>query len=320
MMSAPAISVRNLKVHFDGVRAVDGVTLDIAAGEFHGVVGESGCGKTTLARTIIGQQPRTEGSIEIDGRQLDDWMKRDRKAFARHAQFVFQDPLGSMSRRQTVAETLEEPLQIHGIPAPQRQARIAALIDLVALPRSNLDRLPRALSGGQRQRVAIARALALEPKVLICDEPLSALDVSIRAQIVNLFLELKELLGLSIVLIAHDLAVVRQACSRVSVMYLGRIVEQNTAETIFGTPSHPYTQALLSAVPSPDPDIERRRPRIILAGDPPSPSAPPSGCRFHTRCPVGQPVCALEDPPEKLIGTGHSACHFADEAIIKGIS
>ena len=318
MAEAPAVLLRGLKVHFPGavsgkpVRAVDGVDLAVGRGEFHGVVGESGCGKTTLARAIIGLLPRTEGEILVEGRALGDWLRSGRKAFSRRMQFVFQDPLGSLSRRQTVREALEEPLLIHGVDSRRRRERIDALLEVVGLPRSSLDRLPRALSGGQRQRVAIARALALEPTILLCDEPLSALDVSIRAQIVKLFVELRGRLGLSILLIAHDLAVVRQACSRVSVMYLGRVVETGAAEAIFATPAHPYTRALLSAVPSADPVVELRRERIILAGDPPSPADPPSGCRFRTRCPIAQPVCATLDPPLLRLGDDHaSACHFA---------
>jgi len=318
MPEPAAIRIEGLKVYFPVsgsrkiVKAVDGVDLQIATGEFHGVVGESGCGKTTLARTLGLQRP-TEGRVMVEGRSVTDWQRNDRKAFSRLVQFVFQDPLGSLSRRQTVFEALEEPLLIHGIgPSAARRTRIFALLDLVSLPRSGLDRLPRALSGGQRQRVAIARALALEPRILICDEPLSALDVSIRAQIVNLFLSLKERLGLSILLISHDLAVVRQACSRVSAMYLGKIMESGPTDAIFENPAHPYTKALLSAVPSTDPRIERSRERIILAGDPPSPSNPPSGCRFRTRCPIAEPICESSEPANALVdGERLSACHFA---------
>ena len=223
MADMPAIQVSGLKVHFanrsgsSGVRAVDGIDLTIPRGAFHGIVGESGCGKTTLARTIVGLQRETAGTVLIGGRDRAKWRATDRKGFAREVQFIFQDPLGSMSRRQTVAQTLEEPLQIHSLgSAAERRARVAELLDLVALPASVLDRLPRSLSGGQRQRVAIARALALKPKVLICDEPLSALDVSVRAQIVNLFSDLQRRLGLTIVIVAHDLAIVREVCSAVT--------------------------------------------------------------------------------------------------------
>ncbi|WP_395015028.1 ABC transporter ATP-binding protein [Dongia sp.] len=320
MAETPAIEVRGLKVHFPGragrgvVRAVDGVDLSIRRGTFHGVVGESGCGKTTLARAIIGLQKVTEGQVLIEGRDRAEWQRDDRKGFSRAVQFVFQDPLGSLSRRQTVLQSIEEPLQIHGAGSrDERMRRVEELLDLVALPATVLHRLPRSLSGGQRQRVSIARALALQPSMLICDEPLSALDVSIRAQIVNLFKSLQERLGLTIVLIAHDLAIVREICSTVTVMYLGKVAEAGEARPLFHDPSHPYSQALLAAVPSPDPRIEAERRRVILAGDPPSPSAPPPGCRFSTRCPVARDICGREEPALRAVSHGGlAACHFAD--------
>jgi oligopeptide/dipeptide ABC transporter ATP-binding protein len=318
MTEAPAIATRGLAVHFKTaaglVRAVDGVDLTVARGAFHGIVGESGCGKTTLARAIIGLQSATSGEVQILGRERRSWQREDRKDFARTVQFIFQDPLGSMSRRQTVAQTLEEPLLIHGKGnAAERRARISQLLDLVALPSAVLDRMPRALSGGQRQRVSIARALALDPRILICDEPLSALDVSVRAQIVNLFARLQEQLGLTIVIVAHDLAIVREVCSAVSVMYLGRIAEEGDARPLFTDPAHPYTQALLSAVPSPDPRIEATRPRILLEGDPPSPLNPPAGCRFSSRCPVAIDRCRTEEPSLRpVLHGGRAACHLAD--------
>ncbi len=316
--SAPAISATGLKVHFKTarglVRAVDGVDLEIAQGTFHGIVGESGCGKTTLARAVVGLQNATEGKVSILGRDRAEWQSADRKDFARTVQFIFQDPLGSMSRRQTVAQTLAEPLQIHGLGnAAARAARIQELLSLVALPESVLDRLPRSLSGGQRQRVSIARALALNPKILVCDEPLSALDVSVRAQIVNLFAKLREQLGLTIVIVAHDLAIVREVCTDVTVMYLGKIAEQGVARALFDAPAHPYSQALLSAVPSPNPRIEKTRPRVLLTGDPPSPLNPPKGCHFSTRCPVAIDRCHFEEPA--LITAPHggqAACHLVD--------
>lgn len=316
MSPSRTISVKQLQVHFatsrgGGVRAVDGVDLEVLQGELHGIVGESGCGKTSLARTIAGLQRPTGGSVLIDGRELNEW-RRDRPAFSRHVQFIFQDPLASLSRRQTIFQTLEEPLKIHGMgTAAQRRERVLELLRLVSLPEACLDRLPRALSGGQRQRVAIARALALDPRVLICDEPLSALDVSIRAQILNLFADLQKKLDLSIVLIAHDLAIVRLVCTRVSVMYLGKIVETGPASELFARPRHPYTRALLDAAPSTDPEIERSRHLSLLVGDPPSPSSPPSGCRFHTRCPLAEPICESREPELKLVGTrGKVACHL----------
>lgn len=318
MTDAPAIAVSDLKVHFKtqsgAVRAVDGVDLAIPAGAFHGIVGESGCGKTTLARAMVGLQSATAGRIRINGRELAEWRAADRKGFARAVQFIFQDPLGSMSRRQTVGQTLEEPLLIHGLgSSTARREKIAELLDLVALPSTVLDRLPRSLSGGQRQRVSIARALALNPAILVCDEPLSALDVSVRAQIVNLFSDLQRRLGLTIVIVAHDLAIVREACSAVTVMYLGRVAEAGASRPFFRDPAHPYSQALLSAVPSPDPRLESTRRRILLSGDPPSPSNPPPGCRFSTRCPIAIPQCKNTEPSLRTVGHGGmAACHLAD--------
>lgn len=316
--TAPAIEARGLKVHFQTsaglVRAVDGVDLTVEPGAFHGIVGESGCGKTTLARAIVGLQSSTSGTVRILGRDRAAWQRADRKGFARAVQFIFQDPLGSMSRRQSVLQTLEEPLRIHGIgDASERRRKVGELLDLVSLPASVLDRLPRSLSGGQRQRVSIARALALDPKVLVCDEPLSALDVSVRAQIVNLFARLQEQLGLTIVIVAHDLAIVREVCSAVTVMYLGRVAEEGTARRLFSDPAHPYSQALLSAVPSPDPRIEATRARVLLEGDPPSPLNPPAGCRFSSRCPVAIEECGLSEPQLRAVRHGgRAACHLAD--------
>jgi oligopeptide/dipeptide ABC transporter ATP-binding protein len=317
MNASAAITVKQLQVHFASsrgapVRAVDGVDMEIQRGELHGIVGESGCGKTSLARAIAGLQRPTGGSVTFDGRELDDW-RRERLAFSRHVQFIFQDPLASLSRRQTISQSLEEPLKIHGLgSASQRRKRVLELLQLVSLPVTCLDRLPRALSGGQRQRVAIARALALDPRILICDEPLSALDVSIRAQILNLFADLQKKLDLSIVLIAHDLAIIRLVCTRVSVMYLGKIVESGPTSELFARPRHPYTRALLEAAPSIDPEIERSRDVQLLSGDPPSPSSPPAGCRFHTRCAFSAPICEIEQPMPRLVDERTQvACHLA---------
>lgn len=318
MTETPAIAVAGLKVHFKtaagAVRAVDGIDLTIPNGAFHGIVGESGCGKTTMARAIVGLQKATEGSVKINGRERAEWQTADRKGFARAVQFIFQDPLGSMSRRQSVYQTLEEPLLIHGLGnAAERRKKVDELLDLVALPKTVLDRLPRSLSGGQRQRVSIARALALNPSILVCDEPLSALDVSVRAQIVNLFSRLQKLLGLTIVIVAHDLAIVREICSGVTVMYLGRVAEEGVTRPLFADPAHPYSQALLSAVPSPDPRIESTRRRILLAGDPPSPLNPPPGCRFSTRCPVVVEQCRVDEPLLRGVKHGgNAACHLAN--------
>ncbi len=316
----PAIEVEGLKVHFRTsaglVRAADGVDLTVKNGAFHGIVGESGCGKTTLARAIVGLQIATAGRVRIFGRERADWQSKDRKGFARAVQFIFQDPLGSMSRRQSVQQTLEEPLRIHGLGNGRtRRRKIEELLDLVALPGSVLDRLPRSLSGGQRQRVSIARALALDPDVLVCDEPLSALDVSVRAQIVNLFARLRNQLGLTVVIVAHDLAIVREICSEVTVMYLGRVAEEGSSRSFFADPAHPYSQALLSAVPSPDPRIEATRARVLLEGDPPSPRNPPAGCRFSTRCPAAVDACRVREPTLRNVQHGgRAACHLADES------
>lgn len=320
MSDISAIRVENLQVHFGGgsggrvLRAVDGLNLAVAKGSFHGVVGESGCGKTTLARTIVGLQRETSGKVWIDGRDRTEWVRADMRSFSKHVQFIFQDPLGSLSRRQTVRQSLEEPLLIHGYGSgSKRKSRIDELLDLVALPSVVLDRMPRSLSGGQRQRVSIARALALEPSILVCDEPLSALDVSVRAQIVNLFKSLQSTLGLTVVMVAHDLAVIREVCSSVTVMYLGRVAEEGATKPLFREPNHPYTQALLSAVPSPSPVVERSRERILLQGDPPSPSNPPPGCRFQTRCPIAAPLCRESSPELRDVGHGGAAaCHFAN--------
>jgi len=318
-MAREVLEVRDLKVHFRAgggrrpVRAIDGLSLSVRAGESHAVVGESGCGKTTMARTILGLQAATSGEIRIHGRDVAEW-KQDRKALARQVQLVFQNPLGALSRRRTVRQSLAEPLLIHRIgDRSLRRRRILELVELVGLSSALLDRLPRALSGGQRQRVALARALALDPKILICDEPLSALDVSIQAQIVKLFLDLRRTLGLTIVMISHDLAVVRQMCSLVTVMYLGKVVESGSTEALFERPAHPYTEALLSAVPSPDPRVETKRTRIVLQGDPPSPMTPPPGCRFHTRCAKAEDLCRISEPELAAKSTGtDAACHLAE--------
>ena len=314
-----AIEVRDLRVHFPAgnkdkpVRALDGVNLSVDRGSFHAIVGESGCGKTTLARTIVGLQTATSGSVSINNHALTDLMQ-DRKSLAKKMQFVFQNPLGALSRRQSVFQSLEEPLLIHRTGnKTARRKRILQLLDYVGLPASSLERLPRSLSGGQRQRVAIARALALEPQILVCDEPLSALDVSIQAQIVKLFIDLQQDLGLTIVMISHDLAVVREMCTRVTVMYLGKVVEAGDTDTIFKNAAHPYTRVLLASVPSPDPRIEAKRQRIILDGDPPSPMDPPSGCHFHTRCPVAMDICRFKIPELELRKSNSwSACHIVE--------
>jgi oligopeptide/dipeptide ABC transporter ATP-binding protein len=334
--AGPLLSVKDLQVYFPiltgvmrrrsgWVRAVDGVTFDIARGETLGLVGESGSGKTTIGRTIVRITQPLAGSISLDGADLlalkgDDLRKRRRKF-----QMVFQDPYSSLDPRQTVGEILAEPLRVHNLfSGKAREARVAELLDLVGLDTSFVERYPHEFSGGQRQRIGIARALAVEPEIIVCDEPISALDVSIQAQVINLLERLQADLGLTYLFIAHDLAVVRHIADRVAVMYLGKIVEIAPADQLYAQPLHPYTVALLSAVPVPDARTERSRRRIILKGDIPSPANPPSGCRFHTRCwlreRLGNPeICATEDPPLKPVVADNPdqtvACHFASELL-----
>jgi peptide/nickel transport system ATP-binding protein len=332
----PLLSVKDLQVYFPiltgvmrrrtgWVRAVDGVTFDIARGETLGLVGESGSGKTTIGRTIVRITQPLAGSISLDGTDLlalkGDDLRRRRRKF----QMVFQDPYSSLDPRQTVGEILSEPLRVHNLASGKaREHRVAELLDLVGLDTSFVERYPHEFSGGQRQRIGIARALAVEPEIIVCDEPISALDVSIQAQVINLLERLQGDLGLTYLFIAHDLAVVRHIADRVAVMYLGKIVEIAPADDLYAQPLHPYTVALLSAVPVPDARTERSRRRIILKGDIPSPADPPSGCRFHTRCwlreRLGNPeICATEDPPLKAIPAAGPdqtvACHFASELV-----
>ncbi|AOT61171.1 ABC transporter ATP-binding protein [Streptomyces rubrolavendulae] len=298
------------------VYAVDGVSLKVEAGQTYGLVGESGCGKTTLGRAVLRLVDVTDGEVVFDGTDLAKLPEEEMRRFRRRLQMVFQDPLGSLNPRQNIESILSEGMLAHGIGATQeeRREKIKAILQRVGLPANALSRYPHEFSGGQRQRIGIARALVLEPDVIICDEPVSALDVSIQAQVVNLLEELQEQLGLTYLVIAHDLAVVRHISDVIGVMYLGSLVEEAPSDALYAAPKHPYTKALMSAVPVPDPEVEDRRERILLHGDLPSPANPPTGCRFHTRCPWAQARCAAERPELVDAGEGHKvACHFTAE-------
>ncbi|MEN3308764.1 MAG: oligopeptide transport system ATP-binding protein [Micromonosporaceae bacterium] len=321
------MSVNNLAKHFPitrgivfrrqigSVSAVDSVSFDLRRGETLGVVGESGCGKSTLARLLVRMETPTAGRVTFEGQDIFKLSGARLRGLRRSVQMVMQDPYTSLNPRMTVGDIVGEPFEIHPEVAPKgdRRRQVRELLDLVGLNPEHINRYPHQFSGGQRQRIGIARAVALRPKVIVCDEPVSALDVSIQAQVVNLLKRLQRELGLSYVFIAHDLSVVRQICDRVAVMYLGRIVELGTGPEIYQRPTHPYTQALLSAVPVPDPTARARRAVIRLSGEVPSPADPPSGCRFRTRCWKAQDRCAAQEPPLVLraVEPHPSACHYA---------
>jgi peptide/nickel transport system ATP-binding protein len=325
----PLLRVEGLKVHFPikrgivfdktvgHVRAVDGVDLSIPRGRTYGLVGESGCGKSTLGRAILRLTEPTEGRVLFDGTDVASLEPEPLRNMRRRMQMVFQDPLGSLDPRQNVESLLIEPLRAHGLGGNSKELtdKVSGLLDSVGLPAASRRRYPHEFSGGQRQRIGIARAIALEPDLLIADEPVSALDVSVQAQVLNLLEELQERLGLTYLVIAHDLAVVRHISDVVGVMYLGSLVEQAPADALYDQPLHPYTRSLMSAVPVPDPVVEERRERILLAGDLPSPANPPSGCRFHTRCPWRQETrCDDEVPALRELGPGRLvSCHWAED-------
>jgi len=324
---APLVETRDLRVwfpiksgivldrHVGDVKAVDGVDLRVWRGETLGLVGESGCGKSTVGRTLLRLYEPTSGEVIFDGRAISKLSERQLRPLRRRMQMIFQDPYASLNPRHSIGKIVGEPIRVHGVaPRKETEARVQELLATVGLPEDAANRYPHEFSGGQRQRIGLARALALNPEFLVCDEPVSALDVSIQAQIVNLLEELQEKLGLTYLFIAHDLAVVRHISTRIAVMYLGKIVEVAPADDLYENPLHPYTITLLSAIPIPDPEIERRRTTILVSGDLPSPANPPPACRFHTRCPFAQPTrCAEEEPVLRELEGHVVACHFAEQ-------
>ena len=320
----PLVEVRNLVKHFPikrgviiqrqigAVRAVDNVSFDVRKGETLGLVGETGCGKSTTARLLVRLLDPTAGEILYDGEDIAKRSGDGLRDLHRQMQMIFQDPYSSLNPRKTIGSIIAEPFAIHGLlkGEGERKKRVRELLDRVGLNPEHYNRYPHEFSGGQRQRIGVARAIALEPKLLVADEPVSALDVSIQAQVLNLLLGLQRDMGLTLIFIAHDLSVVRHMCDRVAVMYLGKIAELAPSDQLYGFPRHPYTGALMSAVPVPDPSAGKRR-RELLTGDVPSPANPPQACRFHTRCPKAQAICSIEEPPLEDKGSGSlAACHF----------
>ncbi len=316
------LEVKDLKRHFDLgknqiLKAVDGISFEIYQGETFGLVGESGCGKSTAGRTIMGLYNRTDGEVSYGGRNVHEMGEKERYEFLRNMQMIFQDPYASLNPRSTVFEIIAEPMEVHGLHKKKEtmQRRVYQLLEDVGLNRDHANRYPHEFSGGQRQRIGIARALALDPDFIIADEPISALDVSVQAQVVKLLQKLQKDKGLTYLFIAHDLSMVKYISDRIGVMYLGHMVELTTSDQLYANPLHPYTQALLSAIPIPDPDIEESRERMLLEGELPSPINPPSGCVFRTRCPHAMEVCAQVKPAWQEQEPGHYvACHLYQES------